>query len=69
METFIEQINEIIDESDLGICEIVGALTVIAQRITHDAFVAADAEEWEEDDEIEDSILDSTPVEASADND
>jgi hypothetical protein len=66
METFIEQINEIIDESDLGICEIVGALTVIAQRITHDAFVMADSEE---DDEIEDSILDATPVEASADND
>jgi hypothetical protein len=68
METFIEQINEIIDQSDLGICEIVGALTVIAQRITHDAFVMADSEEWA-DDEIEDSILDSTPVEASADND
>jgi hypothetical protein len=39
---------------------------VIAQRITHDAFVMADSEE---DDEIEDSILDATPVEASADND
>jgi hypothetical protein len=43
MEEFFETLNNLIDETDLSVVEIVGALGLAQQRVAFDAFIEADS--------------------------
>lgn len=53
MDPFLETLNDLINDSDLSVVEIVGALSLAQQRVAFDAFIQADSEELSEENEVE----------------
>ena len=58
MDQFLDTLNTLINDSDLSVVEIVGALALAQQRVAFDAFVEADLEDendllGEDEDETE----------------
>jgi len=49
MQEFFATLNNLIDECDLSVVEIVGALGLAQQRVAFDAFIEADTEALEEE--------------------
>ena len=45
MDQFLDTLNTLINDSDLSVVEIVGALGLAQQRVAFDAFIEADSEE------------------------
>lgn len=52
MAEFLDTLNTLINDSDLSVVEIVGALALAQQRVAFDAFIEADSEELSEENDL-----------------
>ncbi len=52
MDQFLDTLNTLINDSDLSVVEIVGALALAQQRVAFDAFIEADSEELSEENDL-----------------
>ena len=52
MDQFLDTLNTLINDSDLSVVEIVGALALAQQRVAFDAFIEADSEELSKENDL-----------------